>query len=141
VFGFGLVTIGSSNPAYHTRLLTPPSLLSNSTCVPAGGRGGWLRSFRLHFGQGIPSPPQLQACSPSQGFSGWFSHAVVFRVRAGRPYWNKNPSGRAAGGLDAGGGFWARACTVVCGDVGGGAGLGMGTGAVVCGGGADTDIF
>jgi hypothetical protein len=62
-------------------------------------------------------------------------------LRAGRPYWNKNPGGLAAGGGDVRCGFCARACTVFCGDVGDGVGLGMGTGAAVCGGGVDADIF
>jgi hypothetical protein len=46
---------------------------SYSMREPVGGRGGWSRLLGLHFGQGIPAPPQLQACSPPHGVSGWFS--------------------------------------------------------------------
>jgi hypothetical protein len=27
----------------------------------------------LHFGQGIPAPPQRQTCAPAKSWSGWFS--------------------------------------------------------------------
>jgi hypothetical protein len=56
---------------------------SNSMRVPAGGRGDCLRSVGLHFGQGIPAPPQLQACSPAQGVSGWFSHTRIGDISSG----------------------------------------------------------
>jgi hypothetical protein len=38
-----------------------------------GSRGSSCPSARLQFGQGAPAPPQLQACGPCLGRSGWFS--------------------------------------------------------------------
>jgi hypothetical protein len=39
-----------------------------------GSLGGVPSSAALQSGQGIPDPPQVQARSPSHGFSGCFSH-------------------------------------------------------------------
>jgi hypothetical protein len=46
--------------------------LSNSVLKPFGIRGS--SSPALQRGQGAPAAPQVQACSPSQGLSGWLSH-------------------------------------------------------------------
>jgi hypothetical protein len=48
--------------------------LSAWVLKPSGGLGAVASSAGLQFGQGIPAPPQVQACSPSLGLSGWFSH-------------------------------------------------------------------
>jgi hypothetical protein len=47
--------------------------LSNSVLKPFGGRGADSSSLGLHRGQGAPAAPQMQACSPFHGRSGWAS--------------------------------------------------------------------
>jgi hypothetical protein len=47
--------------------------LLNSVLKPSGKRGALSFSGTLHQGQGAPAPPQVQACSPSHGRSGWLS--------------------------------------------------------------------
>jgi hypothetical protein len=44
---------------------------SNSVLKPFGARGSV--SPWLHHGHGSPAPPQVQACSPCHGRSGWSS--------------------------------------------------------------------
>ena len=46
---------------------------SASGSKPFGSCGGSTGVGRLQAGHGAPAPPQLQACGPSQGWSGWFS--------------------------------------------------------------------
>jgi hypothetical protein len=40
---------------------------SPSGSNPFGRRGGLSSFATLHFGHGIPAPPQLQACGPKAG--------------------------------------------------------------------------
>jgi len=48
--------------------------LSVSFLKPSGSRGTSSSLLILQLRQGMPAPPHGQACSPSQGLSGWFSH-------------------------------------------------------------------
>ena len=49
-------------------------LVSNSVRKPSSSRGVSSFTGKLHCGQGAPAAPQVQACSPSHGRAGWFSH-------------------------------------------------------------------
>jgi len=51
-----------------------PAFLSVSFLKPSGSRGTSSSPLILQLRQGMPALPQGQACSPSQGLSGWFSH-------------------------------------------------------------------
>ncbi|TWB62931.1 hypothetical protein FBZ94_103631 [Bradyrhizobium sacchari] len=56
---------------------------SSSTRKPSGMRDVSPSAGTLQTGQGAPAPPQLQACGPSQGRSGWFSQTQPVSATGG----------------------------------------------------------
>ena len=72
-FARGGIRIVEGEPPSFVRLQWRQPFLPASVLKPLGIRGSLPCSVTLQPGHGIPAPPHGQACSPSQGLSGWFS--------------------------------------------------------------------
>ncbi|MGX9429604.1 MULTISPECIES: hypothetical protein [Bradyrhizobium] len=65
----GSIELSISSPGIR-RMWLP---VIETASKPSGRSGGVFSSLGLQAGQGMPAPPQVQACSPSHGLAGWFS--------------------------------------------------------------------